>query len=188
MMCHWSCERTLKESTETLDMHLRSICMFGEQVHYKLSGRPSSRVGPRWELGAWVGKMELTDDGAARGPVVRRQYITQRWVDEPSVAPGCPRCEVRGTMSYSETCRNRFDARQLEEATRDAEPPQVSTAEMEVEQPQEHPTTGGASSSSDWRHPVRRLYRCQVPVLMRCGWKSLNRLAAGGRCRRVMRV
>ena len=34
---------------------------FGEQVHYKLSGRPSSRVGPRWELGAWIGKMELTD-------------------------------------------------------------------------------------------------------------------------------
>ena len=39
-----------------------SICKFGEQVHYKLSGRPSSRVEPRWELGAWVGKMELTED------------------------------------------------------------------------------------------------------------------------------
>ena len=26
------------------------------------SGRPSSRVEPRWELGAWVGKMELTDE------------------------------------------------------------------------------------------------------------------------------
>ena len=39
-----------------------SICKFGEQVHYKLSGRPSSRVEPRWELGAWVGKMELTDE------------------------------------------------------------------------------------------------------------------------------
>ena len=39
-----------------------SICKFGEQVHYKLTGRPSSRVEPRWELGAWVGKMELTDE------------------------------------------------------------------------------------------------------------------------------
>ena len=39
-----------------------SICKFGEQIHYKLSGRPSSRVEPRWELGAWVGKMELTDE------------------------------------------------------------------------------------------------------------------------------
>ena len=38
-----------------------SICKFGEQ-DYKLSGRPSSRVEPRWELGAWVGKMELTDE------------------------------------------------------------------------------------------------------------------------------
>ena len=38
-----------------------SICKFGEQVHYKLSGHPSSRVEPRWELGAWVGKTELTD-------------------------------------------------------------------------------------------------------------------------------
>ena len=37
-----------------------SICKFGEQVHYKLSGHPSSRVEPRWELGAWVGKTELT--------------------------------------------------------------------------------------------------------------------------------
>ena len=27
-----------------------------------LSGRPSSRVEPRWELGAWVGKMELTGE------------------------------------------------------------------------------------------------------------------------------
>ena len=39
-----------------------SICKFGEQVHYKLSGHPSSRVEPRWELGAWVGKTELTDE------------------------------------------------------------------------------------------------------------------------------
>ena len=45
--------------------------------------------------------------------------------------------------------RNREEeARQLEEATRDTEPPLVSTVEMEVEQPQEHPMTGGASSSS----------------------------------------
>ena len=36
-----------------------SICKFGEQVHYKLSGHPSSRVEPRCELGAWV---ELTDE------------------------------------------------------------------------------------------------------------------------------
>ena len=39
-----------------------SICKFGEQVHYKLSGRPSSSVEPRRELGAWVGKKELTDE------------------------------------------------------------------------------------------------------------------------------
>ena len=39
-----------------------SICKFGEQVHYKLSGHPSSRVEPRWELGAWVGKTELKDE------------------------------------------------------------------------------------------------------------------------------
>ena len=39
-----------------------SICKCGEQVHFKLSGHPSSRVEPRWELGAWVGKTELTDE------------------------------------------------------------------------------------------------------------------------------
>ena len=39
-----------------------SICKFGEQVHYKLGGRPSSRVQPRWKLGAWVAEMELTDE------------------------------------------------------------------------------------------------------------------------------
>ena len=32
-------------------------------------------------------------DGASRNPVVRRQYITQRWVDELGVTPRCPRCE-----------------------------------------------------------------------------------------------
>ena len=39
-----------------------SICKLGERVHYKLSGRPSSRVEQRWDLGAWVGKMEMTDE------------------------------------------------------------------------------------------------------------------------------
>ena len=39
-----------------------SISKFGEQVQYKLCGRLSNRVKPRWELGAWVGKMELTDE------------------------------------------------------------------------------------------------------------------------------
>ena len=172
-----------------------SICMFGEQVHYKLSGRPSSRVEPRWELGDWVGKMYLTDEqplgtlaglwssrtiyrltkshcynkdaldrivetptnprphGAARDPQVRRQCITQRWVDVHGVTPGCPRCEGRGTMSHSEKCRKRFESigkekldKQLEEATRNAEPPLVIAAEMDVEQPREQPSTGGASA------------------------------------------
>ena len=41
---------------------LVNICKFGEQVHYKLSARPASRVEPRWELGACVVKMELTDE------------------------------------------------------------------------------------------------------------------------------
>ena len=93
-------------------------------------------------------------DGAARDPVVRRQYITQRWVDEHGVTPSCRRREGRGTVSHSETCRKGFDAiekkldKQLEEATRNAEPPLVNTVEVEVEQPQELPMTGGASSSS----------------------------------------
>ena len=39
-----------------------SICKFGEQGHYKLSGRPSSRVEPRREFGSWSGKQELTDE------------------------------------------------------------------------------------------------------------------------------
>ena len=58
-------------------------------------------------------------------------------------------------MSHSETCRKRFDAiekkkhdKQLEEAARNAEPPLVIAAGMEVEQPHEQPSTGGASSSS----------------------------------------
>ena len=35
---------------------------YGEQEHNKLCGHPSSRVGPPWELGVWVGKTELTDE------------------------------------------------------------------------------------------------------------------------------
>ena len=76
---------------------------------------------------AWLitsGKTELTDehllgtvgtptnlkpDGAAKDPQIRRQYITQRWVDEHGVTPGCPRCEGRGTMTHPETCKKRFD-------------------------------------------------------------------------------
>ena len=175
-----------------------SICKFGEQVHYKLNGHPSSRVEPRWELGAWVGKTELTDehllgtlsgirnsrtiyrlpkshcyskdaldrtvgtpmnpkpDGAVRDPLVRRQYITQRWVDEHGVTPGCPRCEGRGTMSHSETCRKRFESiekkkldKQLEEeSARIPEFPPERVVVMEVEQPQGQPLAEGASSSS----------------------------------------
>ena len=186
--------------------HNGSICKFGEQVHYKLSGHPSSRVEPRWELGAWVGKTELTDehllgtlslesgtaersigcrrvtataknawdrivgtptnlkpDGAAKDPQIRRQYITQRWVDEHGVTPGCPRCEGRGTMTHSETCRKRFeeiekkkiDKRLEEEAARIPEPPPETVNEMDVEQPQEQPMTGGASSSSGPVVPVQ---------------------------------
>ena len=48
-------------------------------------------------------------DGAAKDPQIRRQYITQRWVDEHGVALGCPRCEGRGTMTHSDTCRKRFE-------------------------------------------------------------------------------
>ena len=143
-----------------------SICKFGEQVHHMLGGRPSSRVEPRWELGAWVGKMKFAGEhslgtlagirssrtvyrlpeshcyskdsldrtvGTATKPK-RDGPVTQRWVDEHGVTPVCPRCEGRSTMSHSETCRKRFDAiekkkpdKQLEEATRKAEPPPVSS-------------------------------------------------------------
>ena len=58
-------------------------------------------------------------------------------------------------MLHSETCRKRLDAieemkldKQMEEAVRNAEPPPVIAAEMEVEQPHEQPSTSGASSSS----------------------------------------
>ena len=58
-------------------------------------------------------------------------------------------------MSHSEKCRKRFESiekekldKQLEEATRNAEPPPVIAAGMEEEQLREQPSTGGASSSS----------------------------------------
>ena len=37
------------------------------------------------------------------------------------------------------------------------------------------------------RRPVRRRYRCQVPALMRCGWRSLSRPAARDLWSGVMR-
>ena len=58
-------------------------------------------------------------------------------------------------MSHSEKCKKRFEStkkekldKQLEEATRNVEPPPVIAAEMDVEQPREQPSTGGAPSSS----------------------------------------
>ena len=39
-----------------------SICRFGEWVHHKRAGRPSSRVEARWDLGVWLGKQEATDE------------------------------------------------------------------------------------------------------------------------------
>ena len=58
-------------------------------------------------------------------------------------------------MSQAEKCRKRFESiekekldKQLEEAPRNAEPPPVIAAEMDVEQPRKQPSTGGASSSS----------------------------------------
>ena len=137
-----------------------SICKFGEQVHYKLSGRPSSRAELQRELGATIGKHKLTHEhllgtlagirgsrtiyrlpkiqccskdaldrivrtqtnpkphGAARDPVVRRQYITQRWVEEHGVAPGCLRCQGRGTMS--DAIEKKQLDRQLEEARKES--------------------------------------------------------------------
>ena len=126
-------------------------------------------------------------DGTVRDPVMRRQYITQRWVDEHGVTPGCPRCEGRGTMSHSEACRKRFesiekkrlDTQLEEEAASIPEPPPETVTEMDVEQPQVQPmmgwsfeffwtcgicSGGGTGGKSQFR--------------MRCGWKSLNRLAA----------
>ena len=102
-------------------------------------------------------------DGLARDPQVKRQYITQRWVDEHGVTPGCRRCEVRGTMTHSETCRKRIeeiekkklDKRLEEEAARIPEPPSETVNEMDVEQTQEQPMTSGASSSSGLAVPVQ---------------------------------
>ena len=39
-----------------------AICRFGEYVHHKRAGRPSSRVEPRWDLGVWLGKQDSTDE------------------------------------------------------------------------------------------------------------------------------
>ena len=44
-----------------VELYNGRICKFGEQVHCKRSGHRSSRVDPRWELGAWVGKIELIE-------------------------------------------------------------------------------------------------------------------------------
>ena len=66
-------------------------------------------------------------------------------------------------MTHSETCRKRFeeiekkklDKRLEEEAARIPEPPPEAVTEMDVEQPQEQPMTGGASSSSGPAVPVQ---------------------------------
>ena len=66
-------------------------------------------------------------------------------------------------MTHSETSRKRFDEiekkkldkRLEEEATRIPEPPPETLNEMDVEQPQEQPLTGGASSSSGPAVPVQ---------------------------------
>ena len=175
-------------------------------MHYKLSGRPTSRVEPtderllgnlasirssrtiyRLPKSHYFSKVALdrivgnptnpTPDGAATNPQVRRQYITQRWVDENGVTPGCPRSEGRGTMSHSETCGKRFDAiekkkldKQMEEAVRNAEPPPEIAAQMEmeeVEQPHEQPSIGGPRAFLHQRPQVRRRHRCQVPHFSR---------------------
>ena len=66
-------------------------------------------------------------------------------------------------MTHPETCRKRFDEiekkkldkRLEEEAARIPEPPPETVNEMDVEQPQEQPLTGGASSSSGPAVPVQ---------------------------------
>ena len=60
-------------------------------------------------------------------------------------------------MTHSEACRKRFDEienkkldkrlEEEEEAARIPEPPSKTVNEMDVEQDQEQPLTGGASSS-----------------------------------------
>ena len=66
-------------------------------------------------------------------------------------------------MTHSEACRKRFDEiekkkldkRLEEEAARIPEPPSETVNEMDVEQAQEQPLTGGASSSSGPVAPVQ---------------------------------
>ena len=102
-------------------------------------------------------------EGAAKDPQIRIQYISQRWVDEHGVTPSCPRCEGRGTMTQSEACRRRFDEiekkkldkQHEEEAARIPEPPSETVNDMDVEKAQEQPLTGGASSSSGPVAPVQ---------------------------------
>ena len=122
-------------------------------------------------------------DGAARDPQVKRQYITQRWVDENGVTPGCEKCRKR----FESIEKEKLD-RQLEEATRSAEPPPVIAAEINVEQPREQPSTGGASSSSVPAQSGQEAVLFQVPVLTKYGWRLLNRPAARDRREVVMRV
>ena len=79
-------------------------------------------------------------------------------------------------MTHSEACRIRFDEiekkkldKQIEEeAARIPEPPSETVHGMDVEQAQEQPLTGGASSSSGpvW-YLSRRRYRWQVRVRMK---------------------
>ena len=76
--------------------------------------------------------------------------------------------------------RRRSLTLQLEEARKDSELPQVNRAEMEVEQIQDHPMTGGASSSSGLATSGQEPVQWQVPVLTRGRWRPLNSLAAGG--------
>ena len=102
-------------------------------------------------------------EGAAKDPQIRRPYVTKRWVDEHGVAPSCPHCEGRGTMTHSEASRRRFDEiekkkldkRLEEEAARIPEPPSETVHEMDVEQAQEQPLTVGASNSSGPVAPVQ---------------------------------
>ena len=65
-----------------------SICKFGEQVHYKLSGRPSSRVEPRWELEAdgetftrdsWHPKQQNDLSIAKESPLQQRCIGSHLW-------------------------------------------------------------------------------------------------------------
>ena len=72
-------------------------------------------------------------------------------------------------MSHSEKCKKRFESiekekldKQLDEVTRNSEPPPVIAAEMDVEQPREQPSTGGARILLHRRSLVKKRYRCQV--------------------------